>query len=146
VLESTTVIRQGLETVDLLDGGAIGIGGGRQRHAVDGALGLTDRGSGGRLVVAWRGPSRLRIGSAAAPSTLEFGSFTRINLRLFAQLQTLFPSANLAKGVRLDLGIENLTGERQSVRSALGPLSYTFEPRFRDPVGRTISLELRKIF
>jgi hypothetical protein len=41
VLKSTTVIRDGLPEVDLLEGGAIGIGGGVQRHVTNGSVALT---------------------------------------------------------------------------------------------------------
>ena len=58
------LIRPGLGSVDLLEGGAIGIAGGRVRHQFDATAGLNSGGHGIRLGVNWRGKSTLesRIG------------------------------------------------------------------------------------
>ena len=45
-LRDTILIRQGLTVVDLLEGGAVGIGGGRARHIVSVSIAVTQAGSG----------------------------------------------------------------------------------------------------
>jgi hypothetical protein len=72
LLASRSVIRDGLGVIDLLDGGAIGIGGGRQRNVTDASFALTQGGTGVRINAIRRGISYLRTGSLAAPDLLTF--------------------------------------------------------------------------
>lgn len=146
VLESSIVIRPALGTSDLLKGEAGGLGGGQQRHALDGSFALT-RGSSGIVInAAWRGPSYLATGTAAAPNRITFGAFAKFDLRAYADLGTLLPRSGAAKGVRVTLAVANLGGTRQSVKADGGLVPLSFQQIFRDSVGRTISLELRKVF
>ena len=146
LLSNTTVIREGLPEVDLLEGGAIGIGGGRQRHATDFNLALTKGATGLRLSARRHGASYLITGTQAEPDLLTFDPLTTVDLKIFADLGQLFPSAKLAKDTRLTLAFDNLTNERQRVRDIAGAVPQAFQPVRRDPVGRTVMFELRKVF
>lgn len=146
LLESTTVIRDGLPEVDLLDGGAIGIGGGQQRHATDFGLALTRGGTGVRAQASWRGESFLRIGTLTAPDLLSFDPLFRLDLRVFADLGQILPGTKLAKDTRVQVSFENLTNNRQLVRNLAGGTPLGYKPAYRDPVGRTVTFELRKVF
>ena len=120
VFTSTTTIREALGSVDLLAGGAIGLFGGRSRNNAEGSVALSDRGIGLRGQVAWHGPSYLVTGTAAVPDRLTFAPYTRIDLKVFADLAQLFGSSRLTKGARITLGVENLADSRQSVRNQAG--------------------------
>jgi hypothetical protein len=146
VLEASTVMRAGLGAIDLLKGGAIGIGGIRPRDSVDASVALNQGGNGIRLNAVWRGPSYLVTGSASAPDRITFGDFAKVDLRAFADLGSFLPHNRLARGTRVTLAVENLGGRRQGAEAESGVLPLSFQPIYRDPVGRTVSLELRHTF
>ena len=145
-LESTTVIRAGLPEIDLLKGGAIGIAGGGQRLSTNVSVALTKGGSGIRMNLRRRGASYLVTGSAASPDLLTFSPLTTVDLRAFADLGQMFPKAKLMKGTRLTVSAKNLMNERQRVADAFGNVPQAYQPVRRDPVGRTLMVELRKVF
>lgn len=146
LLESKTVIREGLPEVDLLDGGAIGIGGGRSRHATDLNLALTKGGTGVRANLRQRGVSYLTIGSAASPDLLTFRALTTFDLKAFADLGQLLPNDPLAKDTRITIAFDNLLNDRQRVTNSAGVTPQAYQPAYRDPIGRTVMVELRKVF
>lgn len=146
LLESTTVIRAGLPEIDLLEGGAIGIGGSGQRHATDLAVALTQGGSGVRLNLQSRGRSFLTTGTAAVPNRLTFDPITTVDIRAFLELEQVLPGNKLAKGARLSLVFDNILNERQRVGDILGLTPQAYQPAFRDPIGRTVMFEIRKVF
>jgi outer membrane receptor protein involved in Fe transport len=146
VLKNTTVIRDGLPQVDLLEGGAIGTGGGVQRHSTNGSIALT-RGKSGILVEARRrGANSLVIGTAGAPDLLMFNPLTTIDLKAYADLGQLFASTRVVKDTRISLAFDNITNRRQRVTDRSGEIPQAYQPVRRDPVGRTVMLELRKVF
>lgn len=146
LLESKSVIRDGLGTIDLLDGGAIGIGGGRQRNMSDANIALTQGGTGVRLNAIRRGVSYLRTGTVDQPDLLTFEAITKFDLRAFVDLGSKFPDFKMAKGTRITLSLENIANERQRITNSLGIVPVSFQPAYLDPVGRTVMFELRKVF
>jgi len=140
------LIRPGLEPVDLLGGGAIGIAGGRLRHQVDGTAALTSGGSGVRMGFSWRGPSTLETRIGGATDTLRFSPVLLLNARAFADAGRFFPDSSLAKGLRLSLDVINIANDRQDVRDSFGNTPLQYQPAYRDPLGRTIEFEIRKVF
>src|SRR5205085_8897151 len=120
VFSSVTVITAGLPEVDLLSGGAIGIGGGQQRDVTTGTVALTRGSSGVRMNATYRGPSFLLTGTTAAPDRLTFGPVFDVDLRLFADLGQLMPRKPMAKGTRLSLVFDNILNERQNVTNSVG--------------------------
>jgi iron complex outermembrane receptor protein len=146
VFSDEIVIRPGLDPVNLLSGGAIGIGGGRPRHQIDGTAALTSGGLGVRMGVTWRGPNELQSRFNGVTDTLHFSPLLAINLRAFADMHRLLPHSAWAKGFRLSLDAVNVTNKRQTVRDSLGSTPLQYQPAYRDPLGRTIEVELRKVF
>jgi len=146
VFKDEILIRPGLGPVDLLDGGAIGIAGGRVRHQLDGTVAITSGGTGVRLGVTWVGASRLDTLIEGGPERLRFSPVLTLNLRAFADLKRVFPSSGLASGARASLNLINLTDERQHVRNSLGNTPLQYQPAYRDSLGRTIEFEIRKVF
>ncbi|MFN3618836.1 hypothetical protein [Sphingorhabdus sp.] len=146
LLESETVIRDGLGVVDLLDGGAIGIGGGRQRNVSDASIALTQGGTGVRLNAARRGASFLRTGSVASPDLLTFEPVTKVDLRAYVDIGAFAPKSKFAKGTKLTVAMENLTNSRQRVTNSAGAVPISYQPGYVDPIGRTVMVEIRKVF
>jgi hypothetical protein len=42
--------------------------------------------------------------------------------------------------------VVNATDQRQKVRNSAGMTPIEYQPAYRDPIGRTIELEIRKVF
>jgi iron complex outermembrane recepter protein len=139
-------IRPEAEPVDLLKGGAIGIAGGRVRHEFDATAAVTSGGTGVRLGLAWRGGSLLQTRIGGEQSLLRFSPVFLVNLRAFADARRLFPGSGWSSGTRFSINLVNLTDRRQRVRDPFGHTPLQYQPAYRDPIGRTIEFELRKIF
>lgn len=146
VFESTSTIRATLGTVDLLAGGAVGLFGGRSRDNAEASLAVSDRGVGLRAQVAWHGPTYLATGTAAAPDRLTFAPYAKLDLKVFADLAQLFGRSAFTSGTRITLSFENLTNSRQVVSDGAGFTPLGYQSIYRDPLGRPISIELRKVF
>lgn len=146
VLKDEIEIRSGLPPVDLLQGGAMGIGSGRVRHQLDATAGITSGGLGARLSASWRGASTLETRIDGERSELQFSPLLLVNLRAFADLPRVLPNSNWAKGTRLALNLSNIGNQRQRVEDSLHQTPLQYQPAYRDPIGRTIELEIRKVF
>lgn len=146
VFDDEIVIRSGLPSVDLLDGGAIGIGGGRVRHQLDGTASITSAGTGLRISARWRGKSKLNALDAGMADSLVFSPVFILNLRAFADLHRFLPHSEWARGARLSLNVVNATNDRQDVRNSANDTPLRYQAGYRDALGRTIELELRKVF
>ncbi|HEY8434960.1 MAG TPA: hypothetical protein VIK68_10165 [Sphingomicrobium sp.] len=146
VFSDQIVIRPGLPPVDLLGGGAIGIGGSRPRHQVDATAALTSGGMGARIGVTWRGPNELLSRLNGTTDTLHFSSVLAMNVRAFTDLKRVIPHAAWARSLRISLDVLNVTNYRQRVHDSFGNTPLQYQPAYRDPLGRTIEVELRKVF
>jgi iron complex outermembrane recepter protein len=146
VLENEVLIRSGLPIVDLLDGGAIGVGGGRPRHQVDFGLGLSDRGLGARLTGIWRSSSEIETRLAGVPDRLRFAPIGLLNLRAFSEASRFFPHTDWLNGTRLSISVQNLLNDRQRVTDSSGNTPLQYQPAYRDALGRTIEFEIRRVF
>lgn len=146
VFSDEIVIRPGLPPVDLLNGGALGIGGGRQRNQIDGTASLSSGGLGARVGVTWRGDSILVTRLIGGTDTLRFDPLLVVNLRLFAEGKRVLPRVKWANGLRLSLDVANLLDQRQRVRDSLGDTPLQYQPAYRDPIGRTVEFEIRAVF
>ena len=146
VFSDTIRIRPELEPIDLLEGGAIGIGGGRVRHQIDGTASVTSGGLGGRIGVTWRGRSALDSRIGGVTDTLRFSSLLLLNARAFADVKKILPGERWAKSLRLSLSVSNLTNARQHVYDSPRVTPLQYQPAYRDPLGRTIEFEIRKVF
>ena len=146
VLKDEILIRPGLDPVDLLNGGAIGVAGGRVRHQLEATAAVTSGGTGVRAGVSWLGESSLDTRIDGVEQRLRFSPLLTFNLKAFADARRLFPHARIAKGARLSLSLINLTDDRQKVRDPSGNTPLQYQPAYRDPLGRTIEFEIRKVF
>ncbi len=147
-------IRANAPFVDLLAGGAGGgdngggFGSARPRHQVDVSIAVNTRGLGARFTAVYRGQSLLQIGSVAAATadTLAFSPLATANLTGFVDAVRVFPNTPQLKATRLVLSVTNLTGARQRVANTSGTTPLRYQPGYRDALGRTIELTLRKQF
>jgi hypothetical protein len=146
ILNNDVVIRPSLPTVNLLSGGAIGIGGAPSRHQVNVLMTLGTRGIGGVLSATWRSQSFLETASGGGIDRLRFSPLATANLRLFVAGARLFPRERWLRGSRFSISVSNLFNDRQEVRDAAGATPLRYQPGYRDPIGRTIEIEFRKTF
>lgn len=135
--------------LDLLNGDAIGSGGGQARHELEGQAGYSNNGLGARASVNYRSGTTVNGGTAALPTRLDFGSLATANLRLFfdatARLDLIRKHPWL-RGTRVALAVDNLFDARQRVRDATGATPVNYQPDLLDPLGRTVRVSVRKLF
>jgi hypothetical protein len=146
VLKDRILIREGLAPVDLLNGGAIGVAGGRVRHQLEATAAITSGGTGVRFGATWLGSSTLGARIDGLDQRLRFSPLLQFNLRAFADARRLFPQSDLARGTRFSLSLLNITNDRQKVRDSFGNTPLQYQPAYRDPLGRTVEFEIRKVF
>lgn len=139
-------IRPGVPILDLLDGSAVGSGGGQPRHEVDVQAGFSKNGLGARLKATWQSGTDVR--GALGGEDLEFSDLTTVGLRLFADLgqQPIARRHTWLRGARATLAVENLFDTRLKVRTASGATPISYQPDYLDPLGRTVRLSFRKLF
>lgn len=148
MLGSTTQIAPSLPVLDLLGGDSLGDGAGPSRHKIEVQAGLFQSGYGLRLSGNWKSATRID-GVAGVPSSrLHFGDLATVDLRLFAnigQMPGLVEKVPLLRGVRIQLGIDNLFDARQRVTDGNGDVPFAYQGAFIDPVGRSVRLSIRKL-
>lgn len=139
------LIRPGLPKLDLLDGGALGNGGGSPRHQIDLQTNYTKAGLGVAMNAKWQSATHVDGGTAA--ENLEFEDFATVNLRLFADLgqQPIAREHKWLRGARATLSINNVFDSRQDVRTPAGLTPISYQPDLMDPVGRSVKLTVRKL-
>ena len=146
IFKDEILVRPDMDAVDLLDGGLTGLGGGRPRHQVDFSGAIASGGTGIRMGGIWRGGSRLATRVDGAPELLWFAPLMTVNMNAFLDAQRVLPGRDWARQLRLSLNVVNLTGQRQRVRDSAGATPLQFQPAYRDPVGRQVEVEFRKVF
>ncbi len=102
-----------------------------------------------RLTANWKSGTFVDAGPGSPTGSLRFSDLTKINLRLFADLDQQKPLIDRApwlKGSRVSLSLNNLFDERINVRDATGATPIGYQPANLDPVGRTIRFSFRKLF
>jgi hypothetical protein len=151
-LENEILVREGVPVLDLLNGSATGSRGGQSRHEIELEAGASQRGLGGRIAANWRSGTMVQ-GLPAGPGTiasdLSFSDYATVNLNLFVNLADRFGGAKAPdwmRGMRLSLGVNNLLDSRPEVRDAAGLTPINYQPAYLDPLGRSVTLTLRKIF
>jgi hypothetical protein len=142
------IVAPGGPTLDLLNGAPSSSTGGQYRNEVEAQAGFTLGTYGARFSADWKSATFVD-GQGTATGNLYFSSLTTLNLRLFDNLgqdRLLVKRYPLLKGVRLTLGVTNLLDDRITVRNAAGVTPLSYQAGYIDPVGRAISLNIRKLF
>jgi hypothetical protein len=86
------------------------------------------------------------IGTPGAPDLLMFNPLTTIDMKAYADLGQLFASTRVLKDMRVTLAFDNIANRRQRVADRSGEIPQAYQPVRRDPIGRTVMVELRKVF
>ena len=139
-------IRPGLPVIDYLSGEAVDGGGGRARHLLELEGGYFNNGLGARISADWRSATRVTGGPSG---DLRFSPRARVNLRLFANLGeqfSLVAKYPWLRGTQVRLAVDNVFNTRQRVRDALGATPINYQPDLLDPLGRSVSISVRKLF
>jgi iron complex outermembrane receptor protein len=142
-------IADGGPVLDLLNGDAVGGSGGQSRHEIEGQAGYSNNGLGARASLNFQSATRVNGGTPTSPQTLNFGSLTRLNLRLFADMGQRVDWVRAhpwLRGTRVTLSLDNAFNQRQRVTDATGTVPIGFQPGYLDPLGRTIRVSVRKLF
>lgn len=133
----------GRPAIDLLQGAAVGFAGGGTPHMVEASAGFSDRQAGVRLSGVWRSEGALNFGTG---TRLRLAPIATFNLKAFADLGQIVPGQAWLKRLRGSINVVNLLGNRQQVRDASGMTPLRYQPGYRDPLGRTVEVELRATF
>lgn len=148
-LTDQIVLAPNTNALDLLKGGAVDFLGGRREHQIELDTGIFKRGLGARLSVDWRSSAFLTGAATSGGSTLHFSDFTTVDLNVFVDLAEQFGGVDTPtwlKGMRLTLGASNLFNTRTGVQGEDGQTPIRYQEAYLDPLGRTVSLSLRKAF
>ena len=151
-LKDEIVIRDGVPVLDLLNGSATGSRGGSPRHEIEARANIGKNGMGARLSVNWQsGTSVLNdpSGATVSPDDLYFSDLATINFRVFADLgqrRDLVTRMPFLRGTRVSLAVDNIFDSRLDVRDRSGSVPIGYQRDLIDPLGRTLSLSLRKLF
>jgi hypothetical protein len=143
------IVAPGGPALNLLNGAAASSTGGQYRNEVQGQLGATLYGFGARLSANWRSASFVTGGAGSSTGNLFFSDITTINVRLFENFGQQPWAVNASpwlRGSRLTLSINNLFDQRVSVHDGAGATPISYQPGYIDPVGRNITLSIRKLF
>lgn len=140
-------IRDNLPVIDLLDGGAVGGRGGQSQNEIQVQGGVFRNGFGSFLNASWR--EGTRVDGATDAQDIFFSDQTTVNLNAFldfnqrANLLAKFP---WLKNARVNVGVQNLFDSRLEVTNAAGIEPVGYQRDQLDPLGRVVSINLRKLF
>lgn len=142
------LIAPGGPVLDLLRGDALS-GGGTARHKAEVSLRMFKNGIGGRISSTYRSPTTVKGSGQPGSTDLRFGGLATVSLHMFIDLGVpgrVQKEPDLFKNARLTLKVNNLFNSRQNVRDELGNTPLSYQKYLIDPVGRFVSLNLRKVF
>ena len=143
VLESSLSIAPELPTLDLLSGDSVSSAG-LARHNISAQARLRHKQFTGVLDYSWKSSSQTNTGSGS----LNFDDFGTFNLRTTWKFSegTEDTASSFFSNSRIQLEVNNLFNERQTVVDEMDETPIAFQPDLRDPLGRTISLSFRTQF
>lgn len=145
-LGKETIVAEGGPVLDLLGGAAQSRLGGQPEHQVSLRFRGGYNGIGMRLEADWQsGTTVTNVGNGGV---LQFSDLATVDVAGFAnfdQRKSLIQAYPWLKGTRLQIGVDNLFGERLDVRDPSGGVPLSYQPDYIDPLGRTIEIGLRKM-
>ncbi len=145
-LVDEVTIRDGLPKLDYLNGDAVGSTGGRSRHQVEAQGGYFNNGLGARVSANWRSGTRV---DSSTGDDLHFSPLATFDLRLFANLGERFDLVAKhpwLRGSSVRLEVNNVFDSKPRVRNSAGDVPSSYQPDLLDPLGRTVSISIRKLF
>jgi hypothetical protein len=151
-LTDQILIRDGLPVLDLLNGSAVGNTGGQPRHEIEAQANVSKDGFGARLTAQWRSGTTVNgaaNGLGGTSGDLNFSDLATVNFRLFADLgqqQALVSALPWLSNTRVTLSVNNLFDSRLRVTDEMGLTPISYQPDYLDPLGRSVTISLRKQF
>lgn len=150
-LSEAVVLSDGGPALDLLGGFALDGLGGRPRHEIEFAGGLFRRGLGARMSIRWQSPSvvsGLPNGTGPAGTRLRFSRDPSADLSLFLNPEDRIVGEvpEWIRNLQLTLDVKNILNSRPVVRNEFGEVPLNYQKAYLDPVGRSITFSIRKIF
>lgn len=145
-LVDRVTIRPGVPEIDYLHGDAVNQFGGRPRHQVEAQAGWSNNGLGGRLSANWRSGTSV---DSEEGGGLRFSPVATFDLRLFANLGErleLVSRHPWLRGASVRFEVDNLFDSKPRVSDGTGEVPFSYQPDLLDPIGRTVSISLRKLF
>lgn len=145
LLEDSVLINEGIRELDLLDGDIIRSKGGSSEHTLTVRSGYSKGPFGSYAKLNWESGSTV-YGSEIAQ--LDFDALTTLDLRVnysFDRNIKLLAKYPFLDGSRISFGIDNIFDARQDVFGSPGTDVINYHPDILDPLGRTVSLTLRKL-
>ncbi len=143
-LTDSVRLAPGAAVRDLLAGATIDGLLGRPATTASGFAAIFHRGVGANLSVDWQGRSRI-LGSDPS-ADLTFAPLLKLSPEAWVSLDQVKPKWRWAKRMLIGLEAKNITNARVRVTDRTGQTPYRYQPSLIDPIGRTVSLRLRKIF
>ena len=145
-LADKVTIDPGFPALDYLRGEAAGGAGGTPRHLIEAQAGWANNGLGVRISGNFRSGTRVdSIGLGA----LRFSPLATLDMRLFAnfgdQLDLVIRHPWL-RGSSMRLEVSNVFNARPKIRDVAGLTPLNYQPDLLDPLGRTITITIRKLF
>ena len=145
-LKDEVTIAPGVPELDYLHGDPLGSTGGRPRHEVEAQAGYFNNGLGARLSADWRSGTRV---DTETGDDLRFSPLATFDLRLFANPGDV-PDWTVKhpwlRGTQVRFEVKNLLDSKPKVRDSAGAVPLSYQPDLLDPLGRTVSITLRKLF
>jgi hypothetical protein len=153
-LHDTVLIANGIPELDLLGGAPLGatsgtVTGAQPQHTVQLWANFYDGPYGVQLGGRWQSAAFVDGGTMTVPDALSFSALGTLNFRVFADIGRLLKAADgsWARGLRASVAVNNLLDTRQRViDETTGLTPVGFEPGYLDPLGRTVTVSLRKAF
>jgi hypothetical protein len=136
-------LRPGTPELDILHGDTV-TGGGNARAFGYAYGGINYLGNGLTFDAWYGGASRVR--SAIPAADLRFSPIFRLNVGGSLSIHHFLRHEAWTRHLQLKLDIGNVGDARQRVRDGNGRVPNRFQPDLLDPIGRTVTLTLRKQF
>lgn len=143
------LVRPGGPLLDFLNGASLAGAGGQPQHEVQAQVNIAERGYGAELNADWKSATTVAGGLVGSTGAVSFSDLLKVNARVFADLnqrKTLIQEEPWLKGVRISLSVNNIFDQRIRVTDSTGATPLNFQPAYLDPLGRTVKIELRKLF
>ena len=138
------LLRAGAPEFDVLSGDTI-TGGGQPRVYGYAYGGINHLGNGLNFNAWYGGANRVRSGSNPALD-LRFSPIFKLNLGGTLSVHHFLSHEEWTRHLQLKLDIENVGDAHQRVRDGKGEVPNRLQPDYLDPIGRTLTLTLRKLF
>lgn len=140
--EDRLQLRPGTPALDLLSGDSIGTF--KPRAVGYAYAGINYRGFGATFNAWYGGPRRVR--GAVPAADLHFLPLFKLVIGAYLPVQALLPHERWTRKLQLRLDVDNVTNGRQQVRDGFGATPYRYQAAYQDPLGRTVTITLRKLF